>query len=55
MANCESVTATKLAQQLDRDEKRASALQKGQLLEGKQGKRTAKLILRKVEATWEAH
>ncbi len=42
MANCESVTGTELAQQLDRDAKRASALQKDNVLRNKQGKRTAK-------------
>ncbi len=51
MANCESMTATELAKELDKDSKRASALQKGQLLEEKPGRREAKLILREVEAT----
>ncbi len=43
MANCESVTAAELGQLLDRDEKSASTLRKGQCFEEKQGQ------------LWEAH
>ncbi len=40
-ANCESVTAAELAEQLDQDSRRASALQRGQLFEEKPGRKEA--------------
>ncbi len=50
MANCERVTASELAKQLNQDAERASAFKKGQLFAEKPGRREAKIILRKVEA-----
>ncbi len=51
IANCESVTESELAEELDHDAKRAYALQKGHFLENKSGIRSARFIRRKVGAT----